>query len=138
MTHSARLKILLSPLWRQMRIDSQQLEASQSYVVEIAGGLKLQLEESPKDFLTLSCPIGMRAEDFSDPTTLNTLLQCNLLGLAHPPILTATLPEQQCVLLWARQPFSLLEAHQLNELFERFTGQAERMQHFLSLPAQAE
>lgn len=138
MPASSRMKTLLSPLWRQMRIDPQLLEESSSYVMEVANGITLQFEESPKDFLTLSCLIPMRAEDFTDPVTLNTLLQCNLLGLAHPPVLTATLPEQQQVLLWSRQPFSLMEPHQLMALFERFASQAEKLQQFLALPSTAE
>lgn len=52
MTGFPRLKILLSPLWHQMRIGSQQLEESQSYVMDIADDLILQLEENPQDFLT--------------------------------------------------------------------------------------
>lgn len=136
MTSTTTLKMVLSPLLRQLRIDSQQLDVSSSYVMDIGDGLTLQLEESPQDHLTLSCLLPMQEADFSSPATLNTLLQCNLLGLAHPPILTATLPEQQRVLLWARQPFSALEAHQLTELFERFAGQAGKLQQFLLLPAE--
>jgi hypothetical protein len=116
-----------------LRIDEAQLEESGSYVME-AQGIALLWEESPRDYLTLSCQLPMRESDFADPATLNMLLQCNLLGLAHPPVLTATLPEQQSVLLWTREPFILLEPHQLLALFERFIAQAESMQRFLTLP----
>ncbi|MEI2266945.1 CesT family type III secretion system chaperone [Erwinia sp. CGal63] len=134
MAATKRLKTLLGPLLRQLRIDGSQLEESESYVME-AQGITLQWEESPRDYLTLSCLLPMRESDFSDPATLNVLLQCNALGLAHPPVLTATLPEQRQVLLWSREAFVLLEPHQLLTLFERFTQQAEKVQRFLQLPA---
>ena len=138
MSVSPRLKNILSPLWRQMRIDPQLLEESSSYVMEMADGVTIQFEESPADFLTLSSLIPMRAEDFTDAATLNTLLQCNLLGLAHPPVLTATLPEQQRVVVWARQSFSLLDTHEVTALFERFVGQVGTLQHFLARPSTTE
>jgi len=130
-----RLIKLLAPLLRQWRIDVGQLEASESYIMTLEG-ITLQWEESPFDHLTLSCLLPMRESDFASAATLNTLLQCNLLGLAHPPVITATLPEQRQVLLWTRQPFAELEPHQLTTLFERFTAQAERMRDFLQLSPQ--
>lgn len=135
MAATSRLRTLLGPLLKQLRIDDAELEESESYVMETQG-FTLQWEESPRDYLTLSCLLPMRAEDFNDPATLNVLLQCNLLGLAHPPVLTATLPEQQQVLLWTREPFVTLEPHLLLTLFERFAAQAEKVQRFLQLPGQ--
>ena len=129
-----RLKTVLGPLLRQLRIDESQLEQSESYVMETQE-ITLQWEESPRDYLTVSCLLPMRESDFKDAATLNVLLQCNLLGLAHTPVLTATLPEQQSVLLWSRAPFMQLEAHQLLALFERFLAQAEKTKRFLQLPA---
>lgn len=135
MAATTQLKTLLGPLLKQLRIDGARLEESESYVME-AQGIQLQWEESPRGHLTLSCLLPMRGEDFNDPATLNVLLQCNLLGLAHPPVLTATLPDQQKVLLWTREAFVMLEPHRLLTLFERFVEQAEKVQHFLQLPGQ--
>lgn len=135
MSSSSQLKNLLTPLLRQLRVDVQQLNDSTGYVVETGDGLTLHFEEAPTDFLTLSCLLPMREADFNDPETLNMLLQCNLLGLAHPPVLTATLPEAESVLLWTRLPFSMMEPHQLLALFERFQGQAEKMKSYLALPS---
>lgn len=133
---ASQLKTVLMPLLRHLRVDVQQLNDSGGYVIETGNGITLQFEESPTDCLTLSCLLPMREADFSDPVTLNTLLQCNLLGLAHPPVLTATLPEDESVLLWTRLPYSMMEPHQLLALFERFQTQAEKMKAYLALPSE--
>lgn len=132
---ASQLKTVLTPLLRHLRVDVQKLTDSDGYVIE-TGNITLQFEESPADCLTLSCLLPMQEADFNDPVTLNMLLQCNLLGLAHPPVLTATLPEDESVLLWTRLPYSMMEPHQLLALFERFQTQAEKMKAYLALPSE--
>lgn len=134
MANNPRLKKLLSPLLRQMRIDETQLEDAFSYAFEAGETLTVQLEENPDSFLTVSCLLPMTAEDFASPQRLALLLQCNVLGLEHPPVLTGTLIEQQKLILWTRLAFSDLEAPQLIRLFERFLEQATLMEQWLQQP----
>lgn len=134
MADNSRLKKLLSPLLRQMRIDEAQLDDSFNYAFEVGDSLTVQLEENPDNYLTVSCLLPMRPDDFDDPQRLALLLQCNVLGLEHPPILTGTLIEQQKLILWTRLMFSELEAPQLIRLFERFVEQATLMAQWLQQP----
>ncbi|RMQ45578.1 CesT family type III secretion system chaperone, partial [Pseudomonas syringae group genomosp. 3] len=82
----------------------------------------------------LSCLVPIPAERFSDPETLGILLQTNLLGLEHPPILTGAIVEQQKIILWTRQAFLMLDQAAMLQLFNRFTEQAQRMTGWLALP----
>ncbi|KAA8712090.1 hypothetical protein [Pseudomonas cannabina] len=130
----SRLKKLLMPVFQLLAVPVDKLEASDSYVVTLKGGLAIEMKESPDDFLTVSCLIPISAERFQDPETLGILLQTNLLGLEHPPILTAAIVEQQKVIMWTRQAFLILDQAAMIRLFKRFTEQAQKTKGWLSLP----
>ncbi|MBA1229454.1 hypothetical protein G7013_07310 [Pseudomonas viridiflava] len=129
-----RLKLLLMPVFKLLALPVDNLEASDSYVVTLEGGLAIELKQSPNDFLTVSCLIPISAERFKDLETLGILLQTNLLGLEHPPILTGAIVEQQKVILWTRQAFLLLDQAAIIHLFKRFAEQAQKMQGWLAVP----
>ncbi|WP_296257744.1 MULTISPECIES: CesT family type III secretion system chaperone [unclassified Pseudomonas] len=133
----SQLKHVLSPVLQRMKLDASSLDTASSYVMTLESGLSIELKEAPCDYLTLSCLIPVSAQRFDDAQTLAILLQTNLLGLEHPPILTAALVEQKKVILWARQPFQLLDSGAMNRLFQRFTEQAEKMGAWLALPLKA-
>jgi hypothetical protein len=130
----SQLKQVLRPVFQQMKLDGRDLEAASSYVMTLESGLSIEFKETPNDYLTVSCLIPVLAQRFDDPETLAILLQTNLLGLEHPPILTGAIVEQKKVILWARQPFQLLDSAAMNRLFQRFTEQAEKMGQWLALP----
>ncbi|WP_024679140.1 CesT family type III secretion system chaperone [Pseudomonas syringae] len=129
-----RLKQILSPVFKLLSVPVKSLEACDSYVVTLKDGLMIELKESPDEFLTVSCLVPIPAERFSDPETLGILLQTNLLGLEHPPILTGAIVEQQKIILWTRQAFLMLDQAAMLQLFNRFTEQAQRMTGWLALP----
>lgn len=130
----SRLKQILQPVFQLMKIDASGLEESPDYVMTLEGGLKVELRESPPDFLTVSCLLPISAERFDDPQTLAILLQTNLLGLDHPPILTGAIVEQKKIIVWTRQPFLMLDAHGMKRLFERYVEQAQKTAGWLARP----
>ncbi|MDN8923953.1 hypothetical protein Q0P01_14260, partial [Staphylococcus aureus] len=85
-----------------------ELESAEGYSVELAGGLTLEISESPVGHLLLSCMLPVRPIRLSDTETLSVLLQANLLGMDYPPVLTGLLPEQQQVVQWSSLPFHQL------------------------------
>ncbi|OBS39807.1 hypothetical protein [Pseudomonas syringae] len=129
-----RLKKLLMPVFQLLGVPLAKLETSDSYVVTLEGGLAIEMKESPNDFLTVSCLIPVSAERFKDPETLGILLQTNLLGLEHPPILTGAIVEQQKVIVWTRQAFLILDQAAMIRLFSRFTEHAQKTKGWLALP----
>ena len=129
-----RLKQILSPVFKLLSVPVKSLEACDSYVVTLKDGLAIELKESPDEFLTVSCLEPIPAERFNDRETLAILLQTNLLGLEHPPILTGAIVEQQKIILWTRQAFLMLDQAAMLQLFNRFTEQAQRMTGWLALP----
>ncbi|KPY37370.1 MULTISPECIES: CesT family type III secretion system chaperone [Pseudomonas syringae group] len=129
-----RLKQILSPVFKFLAVPLKSLEDSDSYVVTLKDGLTIELKESPNDFLTVSCLIPIPVERFNDSETLGILLQTNLLGLEHPPILTGAIVEQQKIILWTRQAFLMLDQAEMLQLFNRFTEQAQKMTGWLALP----
>ncbi|NWA04490.1 CesT family type III secretion system chaperone [Pseudomonas gingeri] len=130
---ASQLKQVLSPVFHRMDIDEQALEVSDSYVMTLPSGLVLEWREAPNDFLTVSCLLPVSEQRFDDPQTLGILLQSNLLGLEHPPILTGAIVEQKKVILWTRQPFLMLDHNAMQRLFERFTEQADKLGNWLAL-----
>ncbi|NVZ62694.1 CesT family type III secretion system chaperone [Pseudomonas gingeri] len=130
---ASQLKQVLFPVFHQMGIDERELEVSDSYVMTLPSGLVLEWRESPHDFLTVSCLLPVSEQRFDDPDTLAILLQSNLLGLEHPPILTGAIVEQKKVILWTRQPFLMLDHSAMQRLFERFTEQADKLGNWLAL-----
>jgi len=134
---ASQLKQVLLPVFQLLRLDGRELDAVTSYVMTLESGLSVEFKESPNDFLTMSCLLPVSEERFADPETLAILLQTNLLGLEHPPILTGALVEQKKVILWARQPFQLLDSAAMGRLFERFTEQAQKMEQWLAVPLRA-
>ncbi|WP_019411309.1 CesT family type III secretion system chaperone [Pseudomonas psychrophila] len=133
----SRLKQILLPVFRAMNLDTRRLDDSTSYVMTLHDDLRVEFSESPSDFLTVSCLLPISAERFDDPYTLGILLQTNVLGLEHPPILTGAIVEQKKVILWARQPFVMLDSTALQRLFERYIEQAQKMRDWLASPLQA-
>jgi hypothetical protein len=129
-----RLTQILAPVFRHLAVPVKNLQASDSYVITLEGGLAIEMKESPDEFLTVSCLVPIPAERFQDPETLGILLQTNLLGLEHPPILTGAIVEQQKVILWTRQAFLMLDQPAMIQLFNRFTEQAQKMKGWLALP----
>ncbi|NWB92675.1 CesT family type III secretion system chaperone [Pseudomonas agarici] len=130
---ASQLKQVLSPVFHQVGVDERALELSDSYVMTLPSGLVLEWREAPNDFLTVSCLLPVSEQRFDDPQTLAILLQANLLGLEHPPILTGAIVEQKKVILWSRQPFLMLDHSAMLRLFERFTEQADKMGNWLAL-----
>ena len=133
----SRLKQILLPVFRAMNLDTRRLDDSTSYVMTLDDDLSVELSESPPDFLTISCLLPISAGRFDDPYTLGILLQTNVLGLEHPPILTGAIVEQKKIILWARQPFVMLDSAALQRLFERYVEQAQKMRGWLASPLQA-
>jgi len=136
MKTQSHLKGLLQPLLAALEIKASELETANSYVFQLARGLTLQIEENPERYLTLSCALPVAEERKNDIATAWLLLQTNLLGLEHPPILTAALAEEKMLILWARQPFSELDAIPLQRLFDRFIAQAESLAAWLKKPVE--
>ena len=133
----SRLKQILIPVFRAMNTDASRLDDSTSYVMTLHDDLRVEFSESPSDFLTISCLLPFNAERFDDPYTLGILLQTNVLGLEHPPILTGAIVEQKKIILWARQPFVMLDSVALQRLFERYVEQAQKMRAWLASPLKA-
>lgn len=134
MTTTTTLKTLLQPLLATLKIDGCKLEDARSYVFKVTSRLSLQLEENPERYLTISCAIKMPDVRKEDLYTAWMLLQTNLLGLEHPPILTAALAEEKTLIVWARHNFNELDASVLNQLFERFIERAEQIDDWLNSP----
>lgn len=130
----SRLKHILQPVFQLMKIDASGLEASPDYVMTLDDGLKVELRESPPDYLTVSCLLPISTERFDDPQTLAILLQTNLLGLEHPPVLTGAIVEQKKIIVWTRQPFLMLDAHGIKRLFERYVEQVQKTAAWLARP----
>jgi len=132
----SRLKQILQPVFQLMKIDASALEESPDYVMTLDDGLSVELRESPPDYLTVSCLLPISSARFDDPQTLAILLQTNLLGLEHPPVLTGAIVEQKKIIVWTRQPFLMLDAHGLKRLFERYVEQAQKTAAWLAIPQQ--
>lgn len=133
----SRLKQILQPVFQHLRVDASGLEDSANYVMTLDSGLNVELRESPPDFLTVSCLLPISEERFEDPQTLAILLQTNLLGLEHPPILTAAIVEQKKVVLWTRQPFLMLDSSAMKRLIERYIERVEKTTGWLARPQEA-
>jgi hypothetical protein len=125
---------VLLPVLQHAGINSNSLDPSNSYVISLKSGLTIEAKEAPSDFLTISCLLPISAERFTDPETLAILLQTNLLGLEHPPLLTGAIVEQQKIILWGREALVMLDRNATLRLFTRFTEQAERLMQWLALP----
>ena len=130
----SRLKQVLLPVFQAMNVDARRLEESDNYVMTLEGDLSVELSESPPDFLTVSCLLPISSQRFMDPETLGILLQTNVLGLEHPPILTGAIVEQKKIILWTRQPFLMLDSRAMQRLFERYIEQAQKMRSWLARP----
>ncbi|QKJ88771.1 hypothetical protein PMPD1_3860 [Paramixta manurensis] len=130
MAGSSRLFQLLTNLVEEGELP----ETSEGYVLSLSETLSVEIEESPADHMTVSCLLNAPEERFYDWGTLAVLLQTNLLGLEHPPILVGALIEEQQILMWSRQPFILLDRPALKRLFERFATQAEKLEQWLAQP----
>lgn len=130
----SRLKQILQPVFQRLNVNAGGLEDSPSYVLTLDDGLSVELRESPADHLTVSCLVPISSQRFEDPETLAILLQTNLLGLEHPPILTGAIVEQKKIILWTRQPFLMLDSHTMQRLFERYIEQAQKMRGWLARP----
>lgn len=133
MADSKALKNLLLPLLQSADSAAPQLEDSDSYTLSLSDTLTLELSETPQEYLTISCLVDIPQERFDNWDTLAVLLQSNLLGLEHPPIITGLLIEQEKVILWTRQPFVVMDNPSMKLLVERFAIQAERIQNWLAL-----
>lgn len=131
MSGSDTLKKLLLPLLQAQGKAAPVLEDSDSYTLSLSQDLVLELSETPQEFLTLSCLLDIPEERYDEWETLAILLQSNLLGLEHPPIITGLLIELKKVILWTRQPFVVLDTQSMKVLVERFAQQAEHVQAWL-------
>ena len=130
----SRLKHILQPVFQMMNVEPAHLENSARYVLTLEGDLRVELSELPPDHLTVSCLLPIPHERFDDPQTPAILLQTNLLGLEHPPILTGAVVEQKKIILWTRQPFLMLDRHAVKRLVERYVEQAQKMRGWLNRP----
>ncbi|WP_158782854.1 CesT family type III secretion system chaperone [Pantoea sp. BAV 3049] len=134
MTGSVTLKNLLMPLLQAPGQTAPELDVSDSYTLSLSQDLILELSETPQEFLTLSCLIDIPEARYDEWETLAILLQSNLLGLEHPPVITGLLIEQKKVILWTRQPFVVMDTQSMKALVERFARQAEYVQAWLLEP----
>ncbi|MCU5774053.1 CesT family type III secretion system chaperone [Erwiniaceae bacterium BAC15a-03b] len=131
MAASNALKNLLMPLLQAPGEAAPALEDSDSYTLSLSQDLLLELSETPQEFLTVSCLLDIPQERYDEWETLAILLQSNLLGMEHPPIITGLLIEQKKVILWTRQPFVVMDTQSMKVLVERFARQAEHVQAWL-------
>ncbi|MBP2170233.1 hypothetical protein J2125_003425 [Erwinia toletana] len=131
MAGSDTLKNLLIPLLQAAGEAAPVLDDSDSYTLSLSQDLMLELSETPQEFLTVSCLLDIPPERYDEWETLAILLQSNLLGLEHPPIITGLLIEQKKVILWTRQPFVVMDTQSMKVLVERFAQQAEHVQAWL-------
>ncbi|WP_034950619.1 CesT family type III secretion system chaperone [Erwinia oleae] len=136
MADSDTLKNLLMPLLQASGAAAPVLENSDSYTLSLSQSLVLELSETPQEYLTVSCLLDIPEERYDEWETLAILLQSNLLGLEHPPIITGLLIEQKKVILWTRQPFVVMDSSAMKVLVERFAQQAEHVQAWLHEPVE--
>lgn len=123
---------IVSHLFKLMKLQGNPTEAkSQGYTVSLNGKLQVELIGVQEGFLNLLSVVGALPGD-ADGATLRALGCANEFTFDHPPVCLGLDQETGNVTLWTRQALAELDEAAVVSLFERFTGMAELVQHWLA------